>query len=160
MDLFPTAVLDSVLVQKTYSARFPSEFGGGVLQMRTKKSTDEFFFNITSSVGMVQNVAFNDGLRMDGGGTDWLGIDDGWREQPMPLQQATAGDQVAKVQTTFSGVGVPQEELDAVGQSLNNQYTPQIEELPPNASLTLSTGNFSELGDNGAKLNYLAALNY
>jgi len=37
MDLFPTAVLDSVLVQKTYSARFPSEFGGGVLQMRTKK---------------------------------------------------------------------------------------------------------------------------
>ena len=160
MDLFPTAVLDSVLVQKTYSARFPSEFGGGVLQMRTKKSTDEFFFNITSSVGMVQNVAFNDGLRMDGGGTDWLGIDDGWREQPMPLQQATAGDQELRKFSPFSGVGVPQEELDAVGQSLNNQYTPQIEELPPNASLTLSTGNFFELGDNGAKLNYLAALNY
>ncbi len=160
MDLFPTAVLDSVLVQKTYSARFPSEFGGGVLQMRTKKSTDEFFFNVTSSVGMVQNVAFNDGFRMDGGDTDWLGIDDGWREQPMRLEQATAGDQELRKFSPFSGVGIPQEELDIVGQSLNNQYTPQVEELPPNASLTLSTGNFFDIGDNGAKINYLAAINY
>ena len=160
MDLFPTAVLDSVLVQKTYSARFPSEFGGGVLQMRTKKSTDEFFFNVTSSVGMVQNVAFNNGFRMDGGDTDWLGIDDGWREQPLPLQQATAGDQELRKFSPFSGVGIPQEELDVVGQSLSNQYTPQHEELPPNTSLTLSTGNFFDLGGNGAKLNYLAAINY
>ena len=160
MDLFPTAVLDSVLIQKTYSARFPSEFGGGVLQMRTKKSTDEFFFNVTSSFGMVQNVAFNDGFRMDGGDTDWLGIDDGWREQPVPLQQATAGDQELRKFSPFSGVGVPQEELDIVGQSLNNQYTPQVEDLPPNASLTVSTGNFFDIGDNGAKINYLAAINY
>ena len=27
LDLFPTSILDSVLVQKTYSAQYPSEFG-------------------------------------------------------------------------------------------------------------------------------------
>ena len=160
MDLFPTAVLDSVLVQKTYSARFPAEFGGGVLQMRTKKSTDEFFFNITSSVGMVQNVAFKEGFTMDGGDTDWLGIDDGFRDQPQPLQQATAGDQELRKFSPFSGVGIPQEELDIVGQSFRNQYTPQQEDLPPNGSFTVSTGNFYDIGDNGAKINYMAAINY
>ncbi len=160
MDLFPTAILDSVLVQKTYSAQFPSEFGGGVLQMRTKKSTDEFFFNITSSVGMVQDVAFNDGLRLDGGDTDWLGTDDGWREQPQALQQATANDQELRVFSPFSGVGIPVEQLEEVGESFRNQYTPQVEDVPGNFSATISTGNFFELNDEGMKLNYLAAVNY
>lgn len=160
MDLFPTAILDSVLVQKTYSAQFPSEFGGGVLQMRTKKSTDEFFFNITSSVGGVQNVAFNDGLRLDGGDTDWLGTDDGWREQPQALQAATANDQELRVFSPFSGVGIPVEQLEEVGESFRNQYTPQVDDVPANFSATVSTGNFFELNDNGMKLNYLAAVNY
>ena len=30
-DIFPTSVLESVLVQKTYSAQYPGEFGGGVI---------------------------------------------------------------------------------------------------------------------------------
>ena len=160
LDLFPTAVLDSVLVQKTYSARFPSEFGGGVLQMRTKKSIDEFFFNVTGSTGMVQNVAFKDGLHMSGGDTDWLGMDDGWRDKSAALQDATANSQELRKYSPFSGAGIPQEQLDEVGRSFKNQYTPELKELPPNASLTLSTGNFHEIGDSGAKVNYLAAVNY
>ncbi|MBQ85876.1 MAG: hypothetical protein CMQ16_05675 [Gammaproteobacteria bacterium] len=160
LDLFPTAVLDSVLVQKTYSARFPSEFGGGVLQMRTKKSIDEFFFNVTGSTGMVQNVAFKDGLHMSGGDTDWLGMDDGWRDKSAALQDATANSQELRKYSPFSGVGIPQEQLDEVGRSFKNQYTPEVKELPPSASLTLSTGNFHEIGDSGAKVNYLAAVNY
>ena len=160
LDLFPTAVLESVLVQKTYSARFPSEFGGGVLQMRTKKSIDEFFFNVTGSTGMVQNVAFKDGLHMSGGDTDWLGMDDGWRDKSAALQDATANSQELRKYSPFSGVGIPQEQLDEVGRSFKNQYTPELKELPPNASLTLSTGNFHEIGESGAKVNYLAAVNY
>ena len=93
MDLFPTAILDSVLVQKTYSAQYPSEFGGGVLQMRTKKSTDEFFWNVTSSVSGVHNATFKDGFTMNGGDTDWLGIDDGYRGLP-DIIDAAAGDGV------------------------------------------------------------------
>ena len=78
MDLFPTAVLESVLVQKTYSAQYPSEFGGGVLQMRTRKSTDEFFWNLSSSLSMTQDVTFKDGFTLPGGDKDWLGYDDGF----------------------------------------------------------------------------------
>ncbi len=160
MDLFPTAVLDSVLVQKTYSAQYPSEFGGGVLQMRTRKSTDEFFFNITSSVGMVQNVGFRDGFTVEGGKTDWLGIDDGFREQPLPLQQATANDQELRIFSPFSGVGIPADQLEQIGESFRNQYTPQVKEIPPNVSATVTTGNYFELNDSGMKLNYMAAINY
>ena len=90
MDLFPTGILESVLVQKTYSAAYPGEFGGGVLQMRTKKSTDEFFWNFASTVGVIDNATFKDGFMVSGGDTDWLGMDDGFRAPSQALLNATA----------------------------------------------------------------------
>ena len=35
LDMFPTGILSSVVVQKTYSANQSGEFGGGVVQLRT-----------------------------------------------------------------------------------------------------------------------------
>jgi outer membrane receptor protein involved in Fe transport len=160
MDLFPTAVLDSVLVQKTYSAAFPSEFGGGVLQMRTKKSTDDFFFNLSSTVGMVDNTTFKDAFKLDGGDTDWLGYDDGFREAPLALQQATANDQELRRLSPFTGVGVPVETLQEVGRTFNNQYTPEVSDAPMDIDMSASLGNFHELGSTGMKLNYIASVDY
>lgn len=160
MDLFPTGVLESVLVQKTYSAAYPGEFGGGVLQMRTKKSTDEFFWNFASTVGVVDNATFKDGFTVPGGDTDWLGIDDGYRAPSAELLSATANNNPLKIKSRFTGVGVPVEELEAVGESFNNQYTPSVEETPPNINVSTALGNFYDLGSSGMKLNYLASLDY
>lgn len=160
MDLFPTAVLDSVLVQKTYSAAYPSEFGGGVLQMRTKKSTDDFFFNLSSSLGMTGNTTFKDGYTLSGGERDWLGYDDGFREAPQVLQEATANDQELRRLSPFTGVGVPVETLQAVGRSFNNQYSPSVEESPVDIDVSASLGNSHEFGSSGAKFNYMAAVDY
>ena len=35
LDLFPTNILENVLVQKTYSVEYPGEFGGGIVDLRT-----------------------------------------------------------------------------------------------------------------------------
>ena len=160
MDLFPTAILDSVLVQKTYSAQYPSEFGGGILQMRTKKSTDEFFWNVTGSLGMLQNTTFKDGYTMPGGGTDWLGIDDGHRDLPDVIKQATAGGNKIVPYSRFTGVGFTEEEIQTFGQAFRNEYSPDVGETPANFDFTTSLGNFHELGDSGMQLNYLAAIDY
>ena len=160
LDLFPTSVLDSVLVQKTYSAQYPSEFGGGVLQLRTKKSTDEFFWKVSSTLGMEQNVNFKNGFTIPGGGKDALGFDDGYRDIPAPLLEATAGDQQLRRFSPFLGTGYTQEELQTIGRSLRNEYNPETQDLPANFGLQTSMGNSHELGSNGAKINYLAAVNY
>jgi len=161
LDLFPTAVLESVLVQKTYSAQFPSEFGGGVLQLRTKKSTDEFFWNMSSSLGFSQDVSFEDGLTIAGGDTDWLGFDDGYRAIPDLLAAATANGQELKRQSQFlGGKGYTPQQLETIGESLRNEYNVNRESLPANVNFATSLGNYHDIGDNGIKLNYLAALNY
>jgi outer membrane receptor protein involved in Fe transport len=159
LDLFPNAIMDSVVVQKTYSAQFPSEFGGGVLQMRTKRSSDEFFFNLASSVGMTENTAFSNGVQAAGGSRDWLGYDDGSREMPRLLKDATADGQRLQRRSPFLNTGgSTPEELQAIGQSLNQDYALSDKTLPADVGLTASLGNYHDVGS--ARFNYLAALDY
>ena len=37
LDLFPSSILESVVIQKSWSPDMPGEFGGGVVQLRTIK---------------------------------------------------------------------------------------------------------------------------
>ncbi len=159
LDLFPSAVMDSVVVQKTYSAEYPSEFGGGVLQMRTKRSTDEFFFNINSSLGVNEETTFRTGNTSSGGDRDWLGYDDGAREMPAELEDAIAGNTRLKRRSAFlDNGGYTQEELQTIGRSLPNNYALDEKSLPPDASVGASLGNFHDVG--GVRINYLGALDY
>ena len=41
LDIFPTSLVGSVLIQKTYSAEYPGAFGGGVIDIRTKVVPEE-----------------------------------------------------------------------------------------------------------------------
>ena len=74
LDLFPTSILESVLVQKTYSADRPGEFAGGTLEMRTRGIPEEFFFNLSASTGANTQSAFSNALTYKGGDTDFFGI--------------------------------------------------------------------------------------
>ncbi|PCJ26880.1 MAG: hypothetical protein COA96_04430 [SAR86 cluster bacterium] len=161
LDLFPTAIMDSVLVQKTYSAQFPSEFGGGVLQLRTKKSTDELFWNLSSTISGTQNTSFRTGLTMPGGDSDWLGYDDGYRDIPTALKVATAnGQELKRTSQFFGGSGYSGAQLQSIGRSLRNEYNVEKETLPADFNISSSFGNFHEIGRSGMRLSYLAALDY
>src|SRR3546814_12991848 len=46
LDLFQTSIVGSALVQKTYSANYPGEFGGGVINLTTRALPDEPFLKI------------------------------------------------------------------------------------------------------------------
>jgi outer membrane receptor for ferrienterochelin and colicin len=159
LDLFPNALMDSVVVQKTYSAQFPSEFGGGVLQMKTKTSSDEFFFNLSSSVGMTDGASFEKGRKAQSGDKDWLGYDDGAREIPALLKQATANGQRLQRRNPYLNTGgYTTAELESIGQSLNTDYDISSKKLPVDGGATVSLGNFHDIGE--YRFNYLAAVDY
>ena len=58
MDIFPTNVLESVLVQKTYSPEFPGEFAGGIIQMRSKALPDLPFTKLSLGTGFLTGSTF------------------------------------------------------------------------------------------------------
>ena len=158
LDLFPASIIDSVLVQKTFSAQYPAEFAGGAIQMRTKVVPDEAFFEVSSSVGYNGNTTFTDGFTYDGGDTDWMGVDDGKRDIPGPLNDAIAGNRELKRNNIFFQEGFEPEELEAIGESLNNVYSVQKESIKPNVSASTSFGNAWH-GDN-YRIGGMANLSY
>src|SRR3546814_5680632 len=55
LDLFPTEILQGVVVQKTFSADMPGEFGGGTIQLRTKGRSEEH----TSELQSLMRISYH-----------------------------------------------------------------------------------------------------
>ncbi len=82
LDLFPTSVIASALVQKSYSANYPGEFGGGAINLTTRAAPRDSFFQIEGSIGFDTVTTSELGYVYDGGSRDVFGYDDGERSVP------------------------------------------------------------------------------
>ncbi|SEG48830.1 TonB-dependent receptor [Algoriphagus boritolerans] len=83
MDIFPTNVIDNILVSKSFTADLPADFTGGVVDIETKDFPEEKSAKLSISGGFNPSMHFNDQyLSYEGGKTDWLGFDDGTRAIP------------------------------------------------------------------------------
>ncbi|MGQ0800511.1 MAG: carboxypeptidase regulatory-like domain-containing protein [Pseudomarimonas sp.] len=147
LDLFPTEVLSGIVVQKTYTADMPAEFGGGTIQLRTRGVPESFFVRAALNLGYADGTTGEDGLRYDGGRRDWTGSDDGTREAPLLF----ANDRLPSDPT----------ELQALGRELAAQgYNTRTDKLPPNGSLGVGIGDNFVFSDGELQLGYIAAVRY
>jgi TonB-dependent receptor len=81
-DLFPSSMLDNLVVVKTASADLPGEFAGGAILVSTKDIPEASFLQANVSGGYNSVTTFKPFLAGESGGTDWLGTDDGTRALP------------------------------------------------------------------------------
>lgn len=83
MDIFPTTILDNILVLKTFTAELPADFTGGVVDITTRDFPEEKSFFLNAGLGYNPSMHFNKNyLTYNGGSTDFLGFDDGSRVIP------------------------------------------------------------------------------
>ncbi|HBV20533.1 MAG TPA: TonB-dependent receptor, partial [Nitrosomonas sp.] len=155
LDLFPTNFLDSVLVQKTYSADRPGEFAGGTLEMRTRGIPDEFFFNLSASTGFNDNASFADGLSYKGGGIDFLSFDDGARDLPGSIAAATANGGTIQPQTLFNPDGFTAAEIESFGEDISGVWDVTEKKQGPDAGFQAALGDVFNMGN--FRAGYIAA---
>lgn len=82
-DLFPTQIIENILISKTFLPNLPGDFSGGLVNIKTREFPESPQFRISATVGY--NPAMNlkeDFLSYRGSKTDFLGKDDGLRELP------------------------------------------------------------------------------
>ena len=83
MDIFPTALVNNIVVSKNFTAEMPADFTGGLLNIETKDFPDDKILSVSASLGYNPQMNLNgDFLSYSGGGTDFLGFDDGTRDLP------------------------------------------------------------------------------
>lgn len=148
LDIFPTSVLASAVVQKSYSVNYPGEFGGGVINLTTASIPDENFISIGAGIGMNTETTGKLGYTHFGSDTDWTGFDDGTRDLPDAFAAALKSG--APLQA--DGVNFTEEDLQGFAASLVNAPTTLAQrnrDIPPNWSLDFSAGHSSFVGDGG-----------
>jgi outer membrane receptor protein involved in Fe transport len=153
LDIFPSGVIASSLVQKSYSVNYPGEFGGGVINLTTKATPSEPFLTISGSLSGDTETIGQFGYSYYGAGSDWTGFDNGSRNTPPALKAFFAGGQSLNALTP--------EQNAAVGSQLvrfSRAVVQRVPNLPPNFSVNLSAGKTFELG--GADLGVIAAAGF
>ena len=147
LDLFPTGVIRSILVQKGYSPDMPGDFGGGVVQIRTRGIPEEDFLSVEVSAGYREGTTFEKGLTYEGGGRDWTGFDDGTRDLPDPVAEVVAGGRkLPPLRGTFTPDGLTEEELEALGESFPNIWDIQEKKIGPDRGLSIEGGKRFDSG--------------
>lgn len=141
LDIIPTSILSGSLVQKTFSPQYSAEFGGGLIELRTKAVPDEFYFNVGASIGLDLATTAREGLTHDGGSRDWLGFDDGTRNLPPGL----FGDPL-QIQGSATADRAFQNAIDG---SFESERTTLIfeEAIPVNWSGNVAGGGYYDFSD-------------
>ncbi|RAW03035.1 TonB-dependent receptor domain-containing protein [Pseudochryseolinea flava] len=147
IDVFPTSVLENVIVYKTFSPNLPGDFTGGMVDVETKNFPEE---KVTSfSLGLRYNPEMNlqkDFLSYQGGNTDWLGFDDGTRKLPFS-ENAKIPDESLR-----------RPELETMTRSLNPQLGVDRKRSFLNTVLTFNHGN--QINKQNHTIGYSAIFNY
>ncbi len=83
LDLFPSQVIDQVVVAKTFTPDQPGTYTGGGIDIITKSFPEKPFVSLVLGTSYNPQANLNDRfLTYDGGGLDWAGTDDGTRALP------------------------------------------------------------------------------
>jgi hypothetical protein len=156
LDLFPSGFLESLETQKSYTPDQPADFSGGTVKINTKDFPNRLTMKVGVSTSFNTQSQFEDGfLTYPGGGSDFLGLDDGTREIPAVVRRligGVKGDRLPDDERTLIRVGQALQGRDAV-------FAPSPRGTPWNRSFDFSIGARTDVLDEG-ELGYFFAGTY
>jgi outer membrane receptor protein involved in Fe transport len=141
LDLFPTNIVASSLVQKSYSANFPGEFGGGVINLTTKAIPTESFVTLSGSMSGDSETTQRLGYTYYGSSLDWSGFTNANRNTPPALLSfLQSGERISSGTVNTQAIA---------SQLFNgrNSVVQRNSKIPFNGSASVTAGTFKELGD-------------
>ncbi|KAA2219596.1 TonB-dependent receptor [Maribacter flavus] len=150
LDIFPTNILDNIIVVKSATADQPADFTGGVVDIVTKDFPSRAEYSVSAGLGYNSSMHFKDNyLTYDGSVSDPLGYDGGKRDLPISQNFETLlpqqNGQVARITTQL---------FDSNLKALQEQSGMDF-------SFGLTAGNQYNANEDGTKkIGYLASLSY
>lgn len=81
-DMFPAALIDNIIVNKTATPEFTGEFSGGLVQVNTRDIPTKDVLTVGFGLGYNNQSTFKPFVSNNRNQYDWLGFDDGTRSIP------------------------------------------------------------------------------
>jgi outer membrane receptor protein involved in Fe transport len=142
LDLFPTGMIESIKILKTYSPDLPSEFAGGLVQMTTVDFPAQRMFQVSAKTGFNTVTSFDNFSTYPGGSYDFLGFGKGARGIPSAIPSD---------KRLFPGNFTPVE-LQSLGRAFSDNWQPtSIGSMRPSLDWSMvAGGTFGRFGLVGA----------
>ncbi|QXP80256.1 MULTISPECIES: TonB-dependent receptor [Winogradskyella] len=148
MDIFPTNILENIIVKKSGSADLPADFTGGVVDIITKDFPSKKAISFSLSTSYNPDMTFNSNyVTYEGSGTDFLGFDSGDRDLP-----------ISPTNTVPNPASSDNSSLEGITRSFNRTLAAERQSSAPNFSFGFNYGNQFDIGDN--RLGLIASINY
>jgi len=157
LDMFPAGLLEGIAIQKGYTPDMPGEFGGGVVQIRTRAFPADLEARLSIGLGARLGTTLEEQLMGASGPTDWLGVDGGHRALPDAVQAASDWAPLLE-RDMFSTRGYTLGELERFGELMTTDWTPTRALVPPGLTLAAQVGDGYDTGSGRA--GWFAALTY
>ena len=127
-DLFPSQIIDNIIINKAFVPELPGEWAGGLIQVNTKDVPSKNFFNIQLGTSANSLITGKDFFKDKGGKTDWYGIDDGTRSLPTGYTTKSNFDTSSIAAKT------------ALGKTMSNNWAPVQTTAKPNVNMQMNGG--------------------
>ncbi len=130
VDILSSGIVDNILVQKTYTPDQFGEFSGGSVKIITKEFPDSKNLSISYSTEVNSISTFNDYLGYSGGGTDYLGFDDGSRSLPRDVKDSdiTSTVEAASIVRDLNSSWTSKNITSLPSQKISVSYSNQLNE--------------------------------
>ena len=155
LDLIPAKLLESIVVQKTYTADRPGEFGGGDVQVRTRDFPGKRTFAFSLSQDLVEGVTFGGFQTYESTNADLLGFGAHARRIPDAVFDVAGGRKL--VLSSDPSIGFPKATLAELEKTFTNVWTPTETHALPNGGYALAYGD--EVKVLGRPLGLIASAN-
>lgn len=150
-DILPAAMIDNIIINKSFIPELPGEWAGGLIQVNTKDVPAKDFLSVQIGTGFNTQTIGKDFYTYKGSNTDFLGYDNGVRGLPagLPLKADLAVmDNGAKTgyAKDFTNIWSTQKNSSNILPILNQSF--------------LINGGFNKNLGGNKKLSAILAVNY
>jgi len=152
LDLFPTNLIDNIIVYKTFTPDLQGDFAGGLIDISTKDFPESFKLQLSLELEYNTQASFNSNfLAPKGSTTDFLGYDNGFRALPSQISRYSSSD--------FPDPYLDKTGITEVSRAFDNrEFDPGKKSQFMNHSLSFSVGDQVQLFKK--PLGYILGLSY
>ena len=134
-DIFPSNMLDNLIITKTASPDLPGDFAGGVVQINTKSVPDKDFQTLTIGSGYNSITTGDNQKTYKGSSTDWLGFDSGTRDLPNTIPSTDV----------FNALSF--QDRATIAKSFQSDWKIEDSRFKPNTNFQYSIGRHFDFND-------------
>jgi TonB-dependent receptor len=151
LDLFPTGLIDSVQVNKSYSPDRSAEFAGGLVQIVPMKLPNQPVLDFSYGLNFYSTATGKSIPMSPLGGRDALGYDNGARALPSIFPN----DKIVRQGIYTPDVGFSADQITQFGRALENRWLPVNKDGKPGQNWSATLGNRF-----GSKLGVVASITH